>query len=187
MLSIVLLGLLLSVLVVSGAVAITFYDVVSSRPAVAHDAHSAAACTSCRHQMIGVSLAEALAISALLRTQRPRELVRIHRRAQENARRSGTLTGQQYRLAQIVCPLLCDDGACAADGAKPRHCRQRQCGAESPCGDELRPTMGSIAAADRYELSSVLSVALTRPDATVRLAQGELVFAHCRQIDDRLH
>jgi hypothetical protein len=163
-------------------------------------------CPSCRHQMIGVTPPEALAIADSIRTtRRRRQANRIHDWAMRNAEMIRDLDQKQYKQAQVVCPLLASDGSCAVFNARPVHCRgwclsrggvgDRDLPAEGDAGrlDAQARTIGrgaekglshGIESADLdatvYELNGALVAALDTPTAAERWARGESVFENCK-------
>lgn len=159
------------------------------------------ACSSCRHQLIAVTVPEVLAIAGALEARRPAELARIRERASQNSARSAGLNPLEYQAAGLECPLLCADNSCAANGSRPIQCRGWLRLAEPL--SESAETRGTTADIDphaftvsqgvaeglaselvslrldggRYELSSALTVALTTPHAAESWAAGRPVFA----------
>jgi hypothetical protein len=164
-------------------------------------------CTSRRHEMIGITGLEAIAMAEELWNHREgAEVVDIRDRAIRNAQLARPLTRDSYRSAKITCPLLTDDGQCATYSSRPIYCRSqcRECsgaGCDCAAGDatdaqEFAVTLGGgvlngltdgLAAAGMdgqvYELNSALAVALDTPDISTRWGRGEPVFAGCKQVE----
>lgn len=160
-------------------------------------------CGSGRHEMIGVTAPEALAIADQIRGNR-REALRVHNLATANAKSSAPMSRTDYATAQFMCPLFTADGKCAAFPLRPLQCRAtcELCRGENDghvpadrtslaevaqsvgMGAELGLARGIAAAgldAKTYELNSALAVALDTRDASNRWARGEDVFADCKQ------
>lgn len=164
-------------------------------------------CTSRCHEMIGVTGLEAIAMAEeLWNHHEGAEVVDIRDRAQKNAQLASKLNRDTYRSAQLVCPLLTDDGQCATYTSRPIFCRtqcRECCGAGCECAagnaadaQEFAVTLGrgvlngltdGLAAAGMdgqvYELNSALALALDTPDASTRWGRGEPVFAGCKRVE----
>jgi hypothetical protein len=163
-------------------------------------------CTSCRHRMIGVTAPEALAIAeAIQASQGKQEVKRIRELATANAAASTGLNHEQYKEAQLVCPLLTCDSTCVVYDARPIRCRgwtptegaessapiaTRRCVAPDPHADAVgRGAEEGLSQAlesaglggEIYELNSALAVALSNADAPEQWAHGEPVFAGCHE------
>ena len=157
-------------------------------------------CRARCHEMIGVTAPEALAIADNVRTQlNATEVGRICGVATSNAVRTEAMNGEQYAAAELTCPLLTNDGTCAAYPYRPLFCRTdcAVCGGDDSAEPQRRVSSSSLALgierglskslsaagvdANRYELNSALLVALDAPDVSERWASGEPVFAGCKQ------
>ncbi len=170
-------------------------------------------CPSCRHQMIGVTAPEVLAIAdEVRRTKSKRETQRIRNRAAKTTKAATGLNHEQYEQAQIVCPLLDNDNSCAAFDSRPLHCRG-WCLFSGEDGDRCLLGSGDAGSLDShaytvgrgmekglsqglesagldgnvYELNSALNTALDTPDAAVRWAEGKPVFSGCRSYEAATH
>lgn len=80
-------------------------------------------CGFCCHQMVGVTLAEALWIHDYLSALHPLKRKRIRERAIRALKRGQGLNQGQWTEAQIACPLLDDEQGCLAHPARPLPCR----------------------------------------------------------------
>lgn len=168
-------------------------------------------CPSCRHQRIGVTPPEALAIADAVHTNRAwREAKRIRDRATRNTEAISGLGHEQYEQARVVCPLLLSDGCCAAFDARPVHCRGwclLHGGDVEP--DVLSLTRNGAGPVDAhahtvargaevglsrglasagldgtvYELNSALVVAMDTPSAAENWASGSSVFELCQRYE----
>lgn len=82
-----------------------------------------AGCSTCCHQMVGVTLAElalvAEAVAALPAGQQDSIAVRARAVAEQG---QGMSQGEWWQ-ARLRCPLLDDDGLCAVHAARPLPCR----------------------------------------------------------------
>jgi Fe-S-cluster containining protein len=157
-------------------------------------------CSARCHEMIGVLAPEALAVAADLRSQLGRtETDRIRRKAKANVVKTEAMTPEQYVAATVTCPLLSDEGTCAAYDYRPLFCRTDCAKCKGDQAATTKHTVSSAALArgigrglskslatagvdaNRYELNSALLVALDTPDASERWANGGAVFADCKQ------
>ena len=157
-------------------------------------------CSARCHEMIGVTAPEALAIADNLRTELGGgDVARIRHTATENTAKTDGMNRVQYTEAQVTCPLLTNDGTCAAYPFRPLFCRTdcAVCGDEDPAERQRRVSSSSLALGigrglskslaaagvdgNRYELNSALFAALDTPDVSERWAKGERVFAECKR------
>ncbi len=170
-------------------------------------------CPSCRHQMIGVTAPEVLAIAdELRRTRSNRETQHIRNRVAENAKAAAGLHQEQYERAHIVCPLLDRETSCAAFDSRPLHCRG-WCLFSSEEGDRCLLEADDAGSVDShaynvgrgmeeglsqglesagldgkvYELNSALLTALETPDAAAQWAEGKPVFSGCQLYEAAAH
>jgi Fe-S-cluster containining protein len=162
------------------------------------EAHCSARC----HEMIGVMAPEVLSVAANLRSQLSTvELDSVRRQAKADALRTKAMSREEYAAANETCPLLTNDGTCAAYSFRPLFCRTDcvTCGGDDAATQEQPVSSAALARgigrglekslasagvdANRYELSSALAVALDTSDASARWAKGESVFAECRRFD----
>lgn len=82
-----------------------------------------AGCSSCCHQMVGVTVAElALVKDAIAALPEP-ERQHIAARSADVARRAQGLTQAQWWAAKLRCPLLDEAGRCLVHTARPLPCR----------------------------------------------------------------
>lgn len=158
-----------------------------------------AQCSARCHEMIGLTAPEALALADSLKSRRgAAEIGRIRRVAATNAKQTAGMSRAEYSAARVTCPLLTNDGTCAAYAFRPLACRTdcSVCGGDDSAEPQSRVSSSSLAFgierglskslaaagvdANRYELNGVLLSALNAPDVSDRWASGEAVFAECK-------
>jgi Fe-S-cluster containining protein len=171
-------------------------------------------CRQRRFAMIGVSASEVTVLADYLRLNRPpKDVARIHERAQRNAELTSRMTRPEYENSEITCPLLGGDESCEAYPVRPLACRNGsvdRCKSTQPatdgrpacqgCEERLMEddataiSSGAEAGLQRafeavaldhslYELNSALATALEIPNAGERFVRGERVFAGCKKLD----
>jgi Fe-S-cluster containining protein len=161
-------------------------------------------CNQCSRETIGVTAPEALAIvDDLSHRLSRRELQEFRTRVEANAEQAAAQDCVEGGLVMAACPLLSQGGCCLSYEARPLYCRGHWASypphngpltADRP--DLFAATVGQgvreglqqgLAAAGWdghvYELNTALATALASPDAASRWAQGEAMFASCRQIE----
>jgi len=170
-------------------------------------------CPSCRHQRIGVTAPEVLAIAdELRRTKSNKETQQIRNRVAENVKAAAGLNQEQYERAHIVCPLLDKENSCAAFDSRPLHCRG-WCLFSGDEGDRCLLDVGDAGSLDAhaytvghgmeeglsqglesagldgnvFELNSALLTALETPDAATQWAEGQPVFSGCQPYEAATH
>lgn len=160
------------------------------------------ACPEVGQGLVGVTAPEVLAIAEHIRKNLPRaEQERIHSIAAANAKRLTAQTPAGGCSAVLECPLQGHDHVCCVYAERPLRCRilhaatiandaGQQTPPETPGGPRHEETVAegielgvtrALATAGLsakvYELNSALVTALDTPDAAVRWAAGEDVFA----------
>jgi hypothetical protein len=166
-------------------------------------------CPSCRHQMIGLTPPEAIAIADAIRTTKPEgEANGIRDRAAQNAGRVIALNREQYENSRVVCPLLASDGSCAVFDFRPLHCRG-WCRSSGSDGQGCLRGDGDASQLDAhahaigqgaeeglsrglessgldghvYELNSALVAAFETPTAAEQWASGAPIFGGCQRYE----
>lgn len=92
-----------------------------------------AGCTSCCHQMVGVSVAELnLARQSIDALPSPMRAA-VDERIAKQAPTSQTLTQAQWWQARLPCPLLTDQGQCAIHASRPLPCRAMNSSSRDIC------------------------------------------------------
>lgn len=159
----------------------------------------------CRGIKVGILPVEAVAIvQHLTDNLSPDKLADVRRRVEAVAEQARTMSGRDFRIAQIACPLLDEaEGRCSVYGLRPLSCRgyvsvdARACEAalKTSGTEAMAPIVPDyklvIEAASQalqvafddlriearlFELSSALLVALTVADAGTQWARGKRVF-----------
>lgn len=156
--------------------------------------------------MIGVTAPEVLQVAdTIRRTMSRAEKQRIYDQALANSQKISGLDHTQFNGTEAPCPLAGHDHLCRVYAARPLHCRPLHAAAiaakfdleidrAGPADAILAQTVRQGVAAGLesglqsagldarlYELNSALVTALDTPDAAVRWANGEDVFAGCKQ------
>ncbi|MDP6447192.1 MAG: YkgJ family cysteine cluster protein [Pirellulaceae bacterium] len=154
-------------------------------------------CSARCHEMIGVTAPEVLAVADSIQQLSATELNRISQLADANAARTETMSRGEYEGAGVTCPLLGGDDTCAVYSRRPLSCRADCAECASEGGADTQRGVSSLAQgiysglanaleeggvdAGRYELNSALASALHATDLSKRWANGEHVFASCKQ------
>ena len=166
-------------------------------------ADRASSCSSCRHEVLGVTPLEAFAIAEQLKqSESPERLAEIRSTAAENARLAAALNADAYAARKRTCPLFSCEGLCAADPMRPLQCLG-WCSAGGDGDAAFASCRGSrlddavwegvrqgvqagVASAHLdasvYELNAALVTALDTSDARQRWADGEHLFDQCKRV-----
>ncbi len=174
-----------------------------------------AGCAWCCHMAVSVTPLEALWIAERLRaTRTASELSALSARVRETARKVSHLTIEQRAKVRVACALLDRDGVCGIHPFRPVGCRgwtsldasacERAFESDQPGHSEAMDGVAWLVAnavteglqkgarafgldSGHYELHAAVVRAIDLPDAVVRWAAGEAVFASCPRVgSDRL-
>lgn len=165
-------------------------------------------CSWCCHQQVRVSAPEAIGIAeALTEAYPPEWLATLRAIIAQRVERIATLdTTRAYLEARLPCAFLAPDGGCAVYERRPLVCRGYHSLSRSACQEKyvdlaspappidsyahmaanavLYGVVAAVGAAGKdcriYELHGAVLRALDTPDAGVRWARGEEVFAGCK-------
>jgi Fe-S-cluster containining protein len=156
-------------------------------------------------ERLGVTVPEVLAIADKVRSDKS-EASRVHAAAIRNLGWLAEYDEDKDQAPTLACPLLTDDGHCAACGLRPVQCRTsfhsldllpksyaatlEESARQLGTGVEAGLSQGLDAAGldgNQYELNSALAVALDTPDASERWSKGEDVFSQCTRYECSAH
>lgn len=165
-------------------------------------------CLWCCHQQVRITPPEAIAIAEALRESFPSDwLEQLLRILKQRVDRIGGFNDQtDYLRAKLPCAFLGADGACGIYAWRPIVCRGYHSLSREACQDKyidvtapappidsfahmaanavLHGVSAAVHAANmdwrQYEMHGVVLRALEIPDAAVRWAAGENIFAGCR-------
>ncbi len=165
-------------------------------------------CAWCCHQQVRVSAAEAIGIAeALTEAYPPDWLASLRAIIAQRVERIGTLsTTRAYLEARLPCAFLAPDGGCAVYERRPLVCRGYHSLSRAACQEKyvdlaspappidsyahmasnavLHGVVAAVSAAGKdgriYELHGAVLRALDTPEAGLRWARGEEVFAGCK-------
>jgi hypothetical protein len=174
-------------------------------------------CSWCCHVKVTVCAPEVIRIADYLRrTLGPEELSKVHQRIIDADDKTRGMTGEERRASKLVCPLLVDD-RCSIYAVRPLPCSGWVSLDAEACKSEYQNTVpGKDIYPETYqpqhesyhslqagvglgvaqegldgsvlELNAALRIALDRPNAGERWAQGRQVFslAHDEEYKNRV-
>ncbi len=182
-------------------------NLVAASPAV-EQYECGKGCSWCCHQQVRISPPEAIAIADILRDAYPADWLATLRAiiVQRVALIERLGTVRAYLEAAVPCAFLAPDGGCAVYECRPIVCRGYHSLSRSACQEKYADlkspappidsyahmaanavqhgVQAAVTASGRdgrfYELHGAVLRALDTPDAAVRWARGEDVFAGCR-------